>query len=262
MSHALTPLDGALRVRLDETDWAGLVPSTDASAESMLRPLPGATSASSAGYDGALRESAALALGPAGLHLDVVTARGDRGLIGVIGSDGRTAAAATRVVATPPGGRAVPVPGVEVSGFAAERLVDELLRLVPPDGVTVPLADGEPSVVSVPEHLAITVSRALRSGDEALAALVARECGYPEVPDLLRAASERVRASATVTLAVAGSTRVEVHSWLQCRVGWLDLRVGGGTCTTRVVDREGIRQDLTHAVAGALDALFREAVGG
>ena len=186
----------------------------------------------------------------------MVTARGDRGLLAVLGSDGRTAAGAVRVVATPPDGRAAPVPGVEVSGFAAEHLVDEVLRLVPPDGVTVPLADDQPTEVSVPEHLAITLSRALQSGDEALAADVARECGHDDVPDLLRAASEQVRASATVTLAVAGSTRVEVHTWLQCRVGWLDLRVEGGTCTTRLVDRERIRLDLTHALAGALDALL------
>ncbi len=261
MSLALAPLEGALRVRLDEAAWAGLVGTTEASPDTMLRPLPG-TTPSSPGYDGALRESAALALGPAGLHLDVVTARGDRGLLGVIGSDGRSAASAVRVVATPAGASAVPVPGVEVSGFAAEHLADEVLRLVPPDGVTVPLADGEPTEVSVPEHLAIAVSRALRSGDEALAATAARECGYDEVPDLLRAASEQVRASATVTLAVAGSTRVEVHTWLQCRAGWLDLRVHGGTCTTRVVDRSGIHQDLAHALTGALDALYGVVDGG
>lgn len=254
MRRALSPLDGALRVRLDEDAWSGL--AGDTAPRSVLRPLDGAGARPAArSYDAGLREAATLALGPAAIHLDLAVGRGDRGLLAALGTDGWSAAGAVRTVATPDGGAARPVPGVEVSGFPAGRLVEEVLRLLPPDGVVVPLAPEEPTEVSLPRGLAIPLTRALQVGDTRLAATIARTAGLDAVPDLLEAAAERVRASATATIAVAGSSDVQVHTWLQCRLGWLDVSLHRDTVTTRLVDRHRIRLALTHAVAGAFDAI-------
>lgn len=257
---ALAPLDGALRVRLDEADWAAALAAAGVSGSgSPLAPIDG-TAPAGAAYDGALLETAGLALGPAALRLEVATTSGDRGVLAVLGCDGRAGAGAVRVVALPSPGsiEASPVPGVELSGFPAERLVAEVLRTFPPDGVVLPLADGEPEVVALPQNLAVTLSRALQQGDDQVAAGIARQCGWPSVPDLMQAVSEDVRASAAVTLSVAGSSTVQVQRWLQCRLGWVEIALSEGDSVSRLRTREQVQQTLVTSLTGAFDFLVSQ----
>lgn len=263
MTLALAPLDGALRARLEETDWAGLLATAGVSgAGSPLAPIDGVHPNRRA-YDGALREAAGLAVGPAALRLELATTSGDRGVLGVIGCDGRAAAGAVRVVAmpTPESLEASPVPGVELSGFPAERLVTETLRTFPSDGVVLPRADGEPDEVRLPQNLAVTLSRALQQGDDRLARTIAGQCGWDSVPDLMLAVSEDVRASAAVTISVAGSSTVQVQRWLQCRLGWVEIGLQDGDATSRLRTREQIGQTLVASLTGAFDLLLSEGAG-
>jgi hypothetical protein len=264
VSHAFAADDGALRVRVDESAWVGLLVAAGVSGTgSPLAPIDGVP-ADPGPYDAALREAAGLALGPAALRIELATTSGDRGVLGVLGCDGRAAAGAVRVVALPTADavEAAPVPGVELSAFPAERLVAEILRTFPPDGVVLPVADGEPDVVTLPQNLAITLSRALQQGDEQVAAGIARQCGWESVPDLVRAVSEDVRASAAVTLGVVGSATVQVQRWLQCRLGWVEIGLSDGASVSRLRTREQVRQTLVESLTGAFDVLLSEGQRG
>lgn len=227
--------------------------------ESPLAPINGVPPAVRV-YDWALLEAAGLAVGPAALRVELATTCGERGVLGVIGCDGRAAAAAVRVAALPTRERleASPVPGVELSGFPAERLVSEILRTFPPDGVVLPLLDGEPDQAALPHNLAVTLSRALRQGDDQVARTIATQCGWDSVPDLMLAVNEDVRASAAVTIRVAGSSTVQVQRWLQCRLGWVEIDLRDGTAVSRLRTREQIRLTLVRSLTGALDFLLAD----
>jgi hypothetical protein len=263
VSIGLAALDGGLRVRLDEPDWVGLLRAAGvAGTPSPLAPIDDVRPSGST-YDGALVEAAALTIGPAALRLELVTTSGDRGVLGAVGSDGRTAGAAIRVVALPDAAslEAAPVPGVELSVFPAERLVQEVLRTFPPDGMAMPLAAGEPDEVALPQNLAVTLSRALQQGDDKLARTIARQCGWDDVPDLMQAVGEDVRASAAVTISVAGSATVQLQRWLQCRLGWVEIGLHDGEAVSRLRTREQIQQTLVTALTGAFDFLLDDRRG-
>jgi len=246
VSLDLAPLEGALRVRLGETDWAACV---SAAGLDVAGPLMPAQPASGQPVAADLRRAVALAVsGPTLVQL--TTASQDRGLVASLGSDGVTAAGAVRIVV--PAGVAGPapaaLPGVEVSAFTPERLVGEVLRLVPPDR---PVA-AVPEPVQLPHTVALMLNRALTEDDEPLVRELAAASGWTDVPELLRELATQVTATATVVLRSAGAAP-RTRRWLQCRLGWVEIAVAGAQVTHRPVQRSDLAATLVEELTIALE---------
>ena len=253
MSPALAPLDGGLRVRLDEGGWAACVTGLD--VQGPLRP---AQPAADLAIEPALRQAVTLALGGPALVQLTTAARG-RGLAASIGCNGHRAAGAARVVlpAGVAGDDPVAVPGVEVSAFPPEGIVAELLRLVPPDraGSKPPPVRTDPVVL--PHALALMLSRALRDDDQPLVRELVAASGWVDVPEVIARLADGVTANATAVFrgparhSPAGTPRS--RQWLQCALGWVELTVAGGEVTHRLVDRAGIAATMVEEVTIALE---------
>lgn len=252
MSAAFTKEGGAARLRADEGDWAAAVAATDVPVEQAgaLAPL---TEPADGVTDPSVVSAAELSIGPAQLHIDVTTVSGDRGLIASIGSDGVVGASAARVLLVPRGGEPTSfVPGVELSLFRAENVTSEIMRLLPPDA---PLATGAvPAPITILHADALVLSEAVQTGDQALAAQIAADNGWDEVPEVLSALADGVRANATIALRVAGRSNLVVRRWLQSELGWVGLAIADGTIVHTPCTRKDIARELTYSLAGAFEA--------
>lgn len=251
MSSEFGKLDGAARVRADEADWAAAIASAGVPPElaGALAPLAEPTADVP---DSAVVSAAELSVGPAQLHLDVTTVSGDRGLIASFGSDGVVAASAARVLLVPRGGEATSfVPGVELSLFRAEHLVGEIMRLLPPDAPFAASSAAEP--ITVRHADALVLSQAVQSGDQALAAQIAADNGWDEVPEVLSALADGVRANATIAFRVAGRSSLVVRRWLQSELGWVGIAIADGTIVHTPCSRQDVANELTYSLTGAFE---------
>lgn len=252
MSAAFARVDGAPRVRVDESDWASLVAASHVPLSGLgaLSPLEAPAPGSA---DPTAVEATALALGRALVHLDVTSASGDRGLVTSLGSDGRTAAIATRALVVPDGGGAETqvAPGIELTVVGPDRLLAEIMRLVPPD-VPFDAAEPDPPIV-LPQTDALVLSEAVRSGDDAVARQIARDQGWDEVPAVLEALASQVRANVTVALRIEGHDAVVVRRWLQSDLGWVGLAVDRTDAVHTPCTRAGMAQELLHSLTGAFE---------
>ncbi|MET0929418.1 MAG: hypothetical protein ABWX74_07860 [Aeromicrobium sp.] len=251
MSVGLEVAPDGLRTRLDEPDWAALVAAANVSARpagafAALEP------ANVASLDEPLVAAAALALGTAPVHLELQTGAGDHGVLAQIGCDAVATGVAVRaLVAAPDGSGPVAVPGVEVGANSTQNVVAEIMRLFPGGGLT-RHTGGSP--VTIPHELSLTLHQAVRSGDDALARLVAQQAGYPEPPDVLVSLARGTTASATLTVRVAGSPMTVVQQWMLCDVGWVLLTVRGTLVTHTAQSRDEVRDSLIRTMAGAFAA--------
>lgn len=233
-----SPVDGGLRHRFTESEWAAVV-RADALAEHAPRLLPpwarpldgldgtqdhpdGSTSHGSGpdapgpgdtpGED--LLE--ALMLGEtAVVVVEVAAAARGRGVLGAFWSDGHVGSALVRGADTSDDGTVRLRPGVEVSVFEVGDLVDEVMRLVPaaPDVV-----DASPAVV--PVELGVALATALRAGDRAVVDAVLAELGLGEVPPVIEAASSP---DGSCVVTVRGAAGASAGSWLRTSLGWVGL---------------------------------------
>lgn len=250
-------IDGCQRVRLDEDDWqvvvaAAAVPDELLGALTPL-PVPAPGTAPAAEADATVVSAAALAAGPARVRLDVTTVSGGRGVVAVFGTDGTVAAEATRVLVLSDAGEPTAlVPGVELSVFRAEHVVAQVMRLVPPD---VPLGPAEPvDSIALPHADALVLAEAVRSGDDALARQVAADRGWSEVPAVLTALADGVRANVTVALRVGGQGTAVVRRWLQSDLGWVGLAVTGEDVVHTPCSRDDVASELVYSLTGAFAA--------
>lgn len=251
MSPTFSRIDGVPRVRLDEPDWASVVAATGVPAAALgaLTPL---TAADDAGAEPTMVAAAALALGSARVRVDVTTVSGDRGVVASLGSDGTTSAIAHRILVLPGGGEPTRLaPGVELSVLDQRHLLIEVMRLVPPDP---PLAPDDPGpVVALPHTDALVLTEAVRSGDDAVARQVATEQGWDEVPPVLEALADEVRANVTVALRVEGRETVVLRRWLQTELGWVGLAITDGEAVHTPCTREGLADELLYSLTGAFE---------
>ncbi|MGI9156142.1 MAG: hypothetical protein ACR2FG_05830 [Marmoricola sp.] len=264
MSLDLAPLEGAFRTRLDEAEWTAVwTDSISTGTRSQVAPLPlePDVEVPDAEVPAATREAVTVATGStAVVTLELASITPSRGILADLGTDGKVAAGVVRALVVPDPAGAVSAddvvlaPGVELSAFALDQLVDEVLRLFPPDG---PMSGTQPEEpIRMPAEWAMVLARAVRERDEPMLHRIAAECGWDDVPDLLVSLAEEVRANATVTMRVTGSERVGLRRWLQCHLGWVSLGLGDGFVTHRLCSREQIRADLVYDLTGALDAVL------
>ena len=221
MSPALARLDGGLRVRLDESGWAACATGLDVPG-----PLRPAQPPADLAIEPALRQAVTVALtGPALVQL--TTAVRGRGLVASIGCNGQSAAGAARVVlpAGVAGDEPMAVPGVEVSAFPPDRIVAELLRLIPPDR-----ADSMPQPVNtdpvvLPHTAALMLSRALRDDDQPLVRELVAASGWADVPEVIARLADGVTANATAVF--RGQGRVSLSSAVASGVPGVRWQGGG-----------------------------------
>jgi hypothetical protein len=253
---ALTLLDGGLRARLDEREWAlastgvdGLpgwaaVLPVDRDGSAVATPGGGVGD----GVDPVLR-GAVTAGGAALVAVEIAAASGDRAVLAVLWADARAGSGLARGVDVVPGAGpagTTPRPGVEVSAFPAERLVDEILRHVPPAPVRAPAARA-----SVPEELTVALARALRTGDRSTVDALCAELGTDGPPAVVESAARSTDGNLVVSVRSVGRADVSTLSLLRCDAGWVEL---ARTADERVLhtpcSREDIRTALLHDLTG------------
>ena len=260
MSTTWAPSEGALRVRLSEDDSAsGVAARHPGAGVGVLGAGRAAPREGDAGSAGTPHEqtvaSAAAALGGV-LAVHVLSAQAGRGLLGVLGVADRVAGGVVRPVAQGdrPGGLRVG-DGVEVSGFATEHLVGEMLRLLPAGPLEegpVPLVGAEREVVLATE-LATAAVTSLRAGDLVAARTACRLGGLDEVPPLLESLTS-LAGEASVGVLTPGRSRVQ--RLVLGAYGWVELRPTEQGLAHRLVDREALERQWTESLAGALDTVL------
>jgi len=263
VTAVLAPLDGALRARLDEREWAlarvgvrGLpgwadVLPVDRDGSAVDRPEHGEVDP----VDPALR-GAVEAGGAAVVTVEVAAVAGERAVLAVLRADTRAGSGLARGVdVVPAAGLAgtTPRPGVEVSVFPVGRLVAEVLRHVPPAPVRTPAA-----AATVPEELTVALARALRTGDRTTVDALCAELGTDGPPAVVDSAVRSTDGSLVVTIRSLGRTDVSTLSLLRCDAGWVELtRTADERVThtprTRADVRTALLHDLTGRLASAAD---------
>ncbi|VTR76767.1 hypothetical protein [Cellulomonas hominis] len=256
MTAALAPVDGALRARLGEREWALVSTGVDA--------LPGWADVLPVDRDGSVVEppedgaadhvdpvlrGAVQAGGAALVAIEVAAVAAERAVLAVLRADARAGSGLARGVdVVPAAGLAgtTPRPGVEVSVFPVGRLVDEVLRHVPPAPVRTRAA-----AATVPEELTVALARALRTGDRATVDALCAELGTEGPPAVVDSAVRSADGSLLVTVRSLGRTDVSMLSLLRCDAGWVELT---RTLDERVAhtprSRADIRTALLHDLAG------------
>lgn len=282
----LEPLDGALRARLGEQEWAaasagvtGLPgwaavlpvdrdgsPVRPVDPDGSVEPDPDATpvrgvpavdpdapATPAEGVDPVLR-AAVEGAGAAVVTVEVAAAAGDRALLAVLWSDTRAGSGLARGVDVVPGAGlagTTPRPGVEVSAFPVERLVDEVLRHVPDAPVRV-----EAAPATVPEELTIALAQALRTGDSTTVDTLSAEIGTDGPPAVVEAAVRTMDGSLVVSVGSRGRQDVSTLSLLRCDAGWVELT---RTADAQVVHTPRSREDVRTALLYDLTGRFTDA---
>jgi hypothetical protein len=264
MTRVLAPLDGALRALLDEhawaaasadvpglPGWAGVLPvDRDGSP---VAPRAGATAPED--VDPVLR-AAVEGAGGAVVTIEVASAAGQRALLAVLWSDTRAGSGLARGVDVVPGAGlagTTPRPGVEVSAFGVERLVDEVLRHVPEVPTRV-----ETAPATVPEELTIALARAIRTGDATVRYTLSAELGGDGPPAVVEAAVRTTDGSLVVSVGSRGREDVSTLSLLRCDAGWVELtRTADAQIVHTPRTREDVRTALLHDLTGRFTAAAR-----
>lgn len=265
MTRVLAPLEGALRARLDEHAWAAAsagVPGLPGWAG--VLPVdrdgsPVAGPAAPADVDPVLR-AAVEGAGAAVVTIEVASAAGPHALLAVLWSDTQAGSGLARGVdVVPSAGLAgtTPRPGVEVSVFGVERLVDEVLRHVPEAVTRV-----ETAPATVPEELTIALARAIRTGDATVRDTLSAEIGSDGPPAVVEAAVRTVDGSLVVSVGSRGREDVSTLSLLRCDAGWVELtRTADAQIVHTPRTREDVRTALLHDLTGRFAAAGQVVAG-
>lgn len=263
---SLVPEDGALRAHLTEDEWARVLTAARADLveddkhpgmppwAEPARPAP--SSVGDDDLDAALTE-AALLRAPA-LEIELATSQGERGLLGVIRSDLTSASAVVRRIMTTPGGGPEATSlteGIEVSAFPLDRLMDEVMRLVPDPGEVIPVA-----AAAIPMELSVSLGAALRGGDREMVEAVCADLGIGEPPEIIRSLVHSLAGSCAVSVRGVGAGPVSVGSWMLADCGWVEVTVDDEDIVHhRVISRRDLRTRILDAAAGRVDAALRQA---
>ncbi|MCD9199888.1 hypothetical protein [Aeromicrobium wangtongii] len=248
MTIQLEVAPDGLRAQLTEPAWASVVAASSAEVSGALAPLEPASPDERP--DEPLAAAAALALGGAPVHVELVTGEGDRGVIAQIGCDAVATGLAVRaLVAGADGAGPVVVPGVEVSTNQAANVVAEIMRLFPAAGLS---RHADPSPATMPHELSLTLHEAIRTGDQQVAQLVAEQAGFESPPDVLVSLARGTTASATATIRVRGSATTVVQQWLLCDVGWVLLTIRGTQVTHTAQSRNEVADTFVRLMTTAL----------
>jgi hypothetical protein len=256
VTATLAPLDGALRARLGEQEWAWACAGVDGlpgwaavlpvDRDGSAVAIPGEGMADAG--DPVLR-GAVTAGSSARVAVEVAATSGDRAVLAVLRADARAGSCLARGVDVVPGAGlagTIPRPGVEVSAFPAQQLVDEVLRQVPPAPVRT-----EAGAAAVPEELTIALAVALRTGDRSTVDALCAELGTDGPPAVVESAVRSTDGSLVVSVRSVGRTDVSVLSLLRCDAGWVELtRTADEQVLHTPRSREDIRSALLHDLTG------------
>lgn len=234
---------------LDEAAWADLVRATGlGTTTSPLRPL-GDHAAGADHPEPALVEATALALGRADVGVTLMSGVGERGIVAQLGSDRQALGVATRAVVPGESGP-IAVPGVQLGAYPPSRLVDQVMRLVPPGGDERGLPNRP---VAVDQETALVVARTAVADPE-VALATARRAGLDDVPPVLQALARGTSASVTMTVSTSGQPLHAVRQWLLTDQGWVSLTIRGSRVVHTACSRAELATATTSMVAGAWDA--------
>lgn len=284
----LAPLEGRMRARLEEDQWAGVVSGLGLDLPEGCAPLGTVVPAGCDAGRGLAAAARLLATAP--VRVELLAHRVDApAVLASVVTDGWVAASLVRAVvpgtATTPGPAgdhrlAGLVPGVEVSAYRVGAVVPELLRLVPPVRSTWTVAD---HTVTVPLEVGLAVHDLLDPGvvgpgvvdphdprvdprldprlDQRLPRLLAAAGLPPTDPPTVLASLDRVTADLALTVQHPSGRR-RLLRLLAGRRGWVELTTDGDQVTHRPLDQEALGMLLTHELAGAVHSLLDVPGGG
>lgn len=249
--------DGAAEPDPDATPVRG-VPVVDAPTAAVDADAPGGRPGGVPAGDGEdvdpVLRAAVEGGGAAVVTIEVAAVAGDRALLAVLWSDTQAGSGLARGVDVVPGAGmrgTTPRPGVEVSAFPVERVVDEILRHVPEAPVRVAAAPA-----TVPEELTIALAQALRTGDSTTVDTLSEEIGSAGPPAVVEAAVRTTDGSLVVSVGSRGRQDVSTLSLLRCDAGWVELT---RTSDARIVHTPRTRADVRTALLYDLTGRFTAA---
>jgi hypothetical protein len=255
VTATLTSLDGALRARLDEQEWAWASAGVDdLPGWAAVLPVDRDGSAVDAPGEGAADDvdpvlRGAVTGGRTQVAVEVAAASADRAVLAVLRADARAGSGLVRGVDVVPGAGpagTTPRPGVEVSAFPVARLVEEVLRHVPPAPVRTAAGPA-----TVPEELTVALARALRTGDRTTVDALCAELGAYGPPAVVESPVRSTDGSLVVSVRSVGRTDVSVLNLLRCDAGWVELtRTADEQVLHTPRSREDIRTALLHDLTG------------
>lgn len=265
----LDAVDGGLRARLTEDEWASVATAALAADEvsalpDWARPAAGAQEPTEpAELDEALAGAVRLRR-TALVEVEVAASVGARAVMAHLWTDGRVGAALVRGFDVRAQGDARATrrrPGVEVSAFTTSTLLDEVLRLVPP--AAEPGRD-EVAEVTLPVELTIGFASALRRGDTRTVAAICADLGIEQPPAVFESVVRTLDGSLVVSVRSRGSADVSALSWLHCDAGWVELLPTADERVRHVPRRRAdlerlLLSDLTGRLDTALRAVARPA---
>jgi len=156
------------------------------------------------------------------------------------------------------GGERTAEPGLELGAFAAESLLGEVLRVLPPGQVGVAGEDATGTSLRAVDSAAVV--SALREGRTDVAEELARQAGLDGVPAVLEDLALRREGSVEVSLARPDglAPAVEATWWLAGGRWWRAVVEAGEPLQERLhlraTSREEAGQDLLVALTGLLSA--------
>jgi hypothetical protein len=245
-------LDGGLRMRVDEAEWRRLVRQSSRSLlPEWALPLP---SEEGNGPDDGPAEpvvEAIALLGSSPLEVQVASAFGTSALLGMLSTDLSAGAAIARRVGSTAAGASL-FPGIELSVMPLGRVVDEVMRLVPPepDDVTAVL---EP--MELPTAVALALCAALRRGDQEMIDAICSDFDLAGPPAVIRSLTEALRGNLTITMRSSAIPGPGAATWLLGSSGWVQVAVtAAGTiahtpCRRADVERVIVAELARHVAA-------------
>lgn len=252
----LQAMNQGMRCRFTEAEWsAATAGAGHVELPGWAQPLEGADRATDVELDEALSEAIALR-GTAIVEVDLAAVGGGRGVLARLWSDGRVGSAVVRGVEVRSQGGTMATrarPGVEVSAFPVERLVDEAMRLVPEAAVTIDATEA-----IVPQEFTIALAAAVRVGDGRVVEAITGDLGLERVPPVIDAVTRTMDGSLTLTTRSSGRNDDSIGTWLRCSAGWVEIAPapqGHVRHTPRTVNE--IARMLVFDLAGRFDHVLR-----
>lgn len=259
----LDAVDGGLRARLTEDQWASVAAAALAGDEvsalpDWARPAPSEQEPTEpVELDEALAEAVHLRR-TALVEVEVAASVGPRAVMAHLWTDGRVGAALVRGFDVRAQGDARATrrrPGVEVSAFTTSTLLDEVLRLVPP--AAEPGRD-EVAEVTLPVELTIGFASALRRGDTRTVTAICADLGIERPPAIFESVVRTLDGSLVVSVRSRGSADVSALSWLHCDAGWVELLPTADERVRHVPRRRAdLERLLLSDLTGRLDTALR-----
>jgi hypothetical protein len=182
------------------------------------------------------------------LRAEVVSRLDGRGLHARLALGTKSGAGVVERIDARDTGRPMVAEGLEVSVFPAERLVGEILRLIP-----VPAGSADPA--SEPVRVPWEVAAAIAAEGGSATRFIYRSMVARGADNVLRPLMGQISAEAAIAL--TGAVSVIARRWLRGGSGWVGAAVEAGELVLVPLGRSEMRRALISDVARLIDSYLQ-----